>query len=231
LPLPTSRLYLEPIATKGVAVPQLSDERSDSLRSKFKFMAWVLGPFTALALIVSILMDFWVPLMGAVAGWVVLAGYFIIEATAMEKAGGLIGSILVPRGSSTPPAKGLSHIQAMVARGQYAEAAEAYRREIATDPADLASCEQLGLLATRELRDYPLALEAYREAEKRAETPARKFAFGMMIAGLYRDQLQDARRAVVELSRVLSLYPGAPGAAAAKRELEELKATIHGDRA
>jgi tetratricopeptide (TPR) repeat protein len=191
-------------------------------------MAWVLGPFTVLAFIASVLMDFWVPLIGAVAGWLVLAGYFILEVTALESAGGLIGRILVPRGSSTPPPKGLSHIQAMVARGQYAEAAEAYRREIASDPADLVSCEQLALLATRELKDYAMALEAYREAEKRAEAPARKFAFGMMIAGLYRDQLQDARRAVVELSRVLSLYPGAPGAGAAKRELEELKATIHG---
>ena len=96
----------------------------------------------------------------------------------MWSAGKVAGHILMPSGASTPGAKPLSHIEAMEARGELAKAAAAYQAEIASDPGDVASCERLALLALRQLRDYELAAWAYREAERRADSPARKFGFG-----------------------------------------------------
>jgi cytochrome c-type biogenesis protein CcmH/NrfG len=137
--------------------------------------------------------------------------------------------VLWPTGSSTPPAKALSHIEAMAIRGDHAKAVEAYKAEIATDPADVGSCERLGTLAMRRLGDYDLAIWAYREAERRAETPARKLGFALLVVGICRDQLRDRGKTVVELRRLVQLYPSAPRIDALKAELDELKAGLFDD--
>jgi tetratricopeptide (TPR) repeat protein len=117
-----------------------------------------------------------------------------------------------------------SNIQAMTARGEYRKAAEAYRAAMEADPADLLACEQLGQLALRELKDFPLALTAYREAERRQSDPRRAVGYAMMIAGIYRDNLKDYGKAMVELRKLLARYPDAPNAARLRAEIDELKA-------
>ena len=135
----------------------------------------------------------------------------------------LLTQVLDPSGSSTPYVNQHSNIAAMVARGEYAKAAEAYRTAIAEDPGDVVACGHLAQLALRELKDYDLALFALREAERRVTEPRRQLGYALQIIGTCRDHLQDPGRTMVELRRVLARYPDAPNAASLRAELDELR--------
>ena len=50
--------------------------------------------------------------------------------------------------------------------------------------------------------------------------------FALLAANIYRDDLKDYGRALVELRRILARYPEVPNAARLRAEIEELK-TIH----
>lgn len=154
-----------------------------------------------------------VPLMllGAVV-WVGWGAYYI-----------LVTRILLPDGSSTPSVNQHSNIGTMVIRGQFAEAAAAYKEAILADPLDTVACEQLAQLALREMKDFPTAVQAYREAEKRSLEPKRRLGYAILIAGIYRDNIKDNGKAMGELRRILSQYPDAPNAARMRAELEALK--------
>lgn len=136
----------------------------------------------------------------------------------------LLTQVLDPSGSSTPSVDQHSNIAAMAIRGETAKAAEAYRAAIAADSDDLVACEQLAQLALRELKDFELAIQAYREAERRTPQPKRQLGYAMLVATVYRDYLKDAGRTMVELSRILARYPDAPNAPALRAELETIKA-------
>ena len=131
--------------------------------------------------------------------------------------------VLMPTGESTPGDKPLSHIETMVARGDYARAADAYRAEVASDPGDFLSCERLAMLARTHLKDPELALSMYREAERRIAAPRRKCGYAVLALGVLRDDLKDAGRAVVEIRRILATYPEVPNAAALQADLDHLK--------
>ena len=122
----------------------------------------------------------------------------------------LLTQVLDPSGSSTPSVDQHSNIAAMAIRGETAKAAEAYRAAIAADPDDVVACEQLAQLALRELKDYDLAVQAYREAERRAPQPERQMGYATMVVAVYRDYLRDPGRTMVELRRILARYPDAP---------------------
>jgi tetratricopeptide (TPR) repeat protein len=132
--------------------------------------------------------------------------------------------VLWPTGDSTPGDKALSHIDAMVARGDYQGAATAYDREIQADPADFWSCERLAMLARSHLKDPELAVRALRQAEQRVPEPRRRAGYALLALGVLRDDLRDQGRAIVELRRVLSTYPDIPNADALRAELDEMKA-------
>jgi tetratricopeptide (TPR) repeat protein len=163
-------------------------------------------------------------LAGCLTGWLTLGGYWLLHQTVVNPVGDAIGRILVQSGSSTPSVAQHSNIETMEARGQYAEAARAYRAIIAAEPQDLVACDKLGQLALRQLKDYETALFAYREAEKRATDPKRRLGYAMMVAGIYRDNLKDLGRAMVELRRIVAKYPDAPNRARLSAEVDELKA-------
>jgi hypothetical protein len=202
-------------------------------RALLKVLAF-LSAFAALVGLVTFAMQmtfmaYWC--LGVVVfGWCVFGALQVLQRTVIGGAGTLAQQLLMPGGSSTPPAKGLSHIEAMVARGDLAKAAEAYRAEILADPADLGSCERLATLAQRDLRDYDLAAWAYRQAEQRAETPGRKFGFGLLVAVIYRDNLKDNGRTVVELRRLVQTYPDAPRLDSLRAEIDELKEGLFDER-
>jgi tetratricopeptide (TPR) repeat protein len=197
---------------------------ASSNEGRLVFLVLIMAITTVIAGVEALLMMSWAPLMAAGLGWLVIALYGLLQGTALEKAGGAVGSITAPSGDSTPSVAQHSNIETLSIRGQYAEAAEAYRAVIAADPADLVACEKLGQLALRELKDYPLAVFAYREAERRAPNANRAFGYALLAAGIYRDNLNDAGKAMVELRRILERYPDAPNAARLRTELEQLKA-------
>ena len=157
-----------------------------------------------------------------ILGGIVWAGWIFYYA--------LLTQVLDPSGSSTPSVNQHSNIAAMAVRGETARAAEAYRAAIAADPADVVACEQLAQLALRGLKDYDLAIQAYREAERRTTEPKRQLGYALLVAAVYRDYLRDAGRTMVELGRILARYPDASNAPALRTELEQIKASHFTDR-
>lgn len=136
----------------------------------------------------------------------------------------LITRVLQPDGGSTPSVNQHSNIETMEVRGEYRKAAAAYKNVIESSPDDVVACEKLGQLALRELKDYELAIWAYRQADRRrAGQPARQLGYAMLIAGIYRDNIGDAGKTMVELRRTLERFPNAPNTAQLRAELEELR--------
>jgi tetratricopeptide (TPR) repeat protein len=207
------------------------DEHLGDTKNIVRAIAWLLLPLTVVAIVLWGLGS----VVGAVLfsaclfAWAVFAVYLVLDRLLIRSAGKLAGQIFLPSGSSTPGPKPLSHIEAMEARGDLDKAAAAYKAEIATDPADVISCERLGVLAQRRLHDYPLAAWAYREAERRADTPARRYGYGLLALGVYRDLLKDRGRTLVELRRLVEQYPTAPQVGALRAEIEQLKAELFED--
>ncbi|MFI5279982.1 MAG: tol-pal system YbgF family protein [Gemmatimonadales bacterium] len=199
--------------------------------SRFGNIGWaiaaLLGIFTGFSLMA---LGFFGNLIGGLllaaclAGWLTLGGYWLLNKAVIDPAGDAIGRIIVSSGSSTPSVAQHSNIETMEARGQYAEAAQAYRAVIAAAPGDLVACDKLGQLALRQLKDYETAVFAYREAEKRSIEPKRKLGYAMLIAGIYRDNFKDYGKAMVELRRIIAKYPDAPNRGRLSAEVDELKA-------
>jgi hypothetical protein len=208
------------------------EEHLGDTRAQVRFVLWLVGPFGGLGLILWLAAPGFLGTIGGilvVAALAALAFYFMSLGIQAGVAGPLargFGRLLLPSGSSTPGPKPLSHIEAMEARGELDKAAAAYKAEIATDPIDVTSCERLGVLAQRRLHDYPLAAWAYREAERRADTPARKYGYGLLAVGVYRDLLKDRGRTLVELRRLVEQYPTAPQVDALRAEIEHLRAEL-----
>jgi hypothetical protein len=48
--------------------------------------------------------------------------------------------------------------------------------------------------------------------------------YAMLVAGIYRDNIGDAGKAIVEYRKLLERYPDAPNSAQLRGELEEMKA-------
>src|SRR5262249_28362479 len=142
-------------------------------------MAKLLGLMTAFSLLVGLTIGgvTWLLMLGCVAGWLTLGGYVLLHLSVINPVGDAIGRVIVPAGNSVPSVAQHSNIEAMEMRGQFAEAAVAYQSVIASTPTDLVACEKLGVLAMRQLKDYPLAIFAYHEAEKRVTEPRRKLGF------------------------------------------------------
>jgi len=178
------------------------------------------------AVIMGLLGGGWIPLMIAAVFVPALLFLALLHATALDRGSRLI----IAKGSSTPSVNQHSNIQALVAKGAYREAAEAYRQVIAAEPQDVVACEQLTQLALRELKDWDLALFALREAEQRSSEPRRRAGYALLAVNVYRDNLKDYGKTVVELRRVLARYPDLPNAAALHAEIDELKALHFGAR-
>ena len=200
------------------------DASSDA--GRVVYLAMIMAACSVLNIIVAFLMLSWIPIYALGLGWLFVAGYALMQSTALGGAANAIGKITVPSGSSTPSVAQHSNIETLEVRGEYAKAAEAYRGVIAADPADIVACEKLALLALRRIKDYDTAIFAYREAEKRSLEPRRQLGYAILIAGIYRDNLKDAGKAMVELRRILARYPDAPNAASLRAEIAELKATL-----
>ncbi len=193
-------------------------------KGRFVFLVLVMAAVTVAALLEAALIRSVAPMIAALLGWGFVLVYALVEETVFQRTGSAVASLTLPSGAATPSVNQHSNIQALVARGAYREAAEAYQAVIAAEARDLLACEQLGQLALRELKDFELALRAWREAESRADTPRRRAGYALLAAGILRDNLQDAGRTMRELRRILDTYPDVPNAADLRAELAQLKA-------
>lgn len=195
-----------------------------TLKAQLLYISMFVAIGTVINLLLAVLMRSWAPIIAAFFGWVFVGAYGLVRVALADRTAGNIGRILVPSGASTPPVNQHSNIQTLVARGEYAKAAEAYRAVIAQDPAELVACEQLGQLALRELKDFETAVFAYREAERRTTEERRRAGYALLVVNIYRDNLRDMGRTIVELRRLLERYPALPNVSALRAELEELRA-------
>jgi len=200
------------------------DASSDA--GRVVYVAMIMAVCSVFSAIVAAWMASWIPVYALGLGWLFVAVFALMQGTAFSSVASTIGKITVPSGGSTPSIAQHSNIETLEIRGEYAKATEAYRAVIAADPTDIVACEKLALLALREIKDYDTAIFAYREAEKRSLEPRRQFGYAILIAGIYRDNLKDAGKAMVELRRILARYPDAPNAASLRTEIAELKATL-----
>jgi tetratricopeptide (TPR) repeat protein len=160
------------------------------------------------------------------AGVALLALAFVLlvvmRGVAMPAANALLSFLGFQSGSSTPLAKGYSHIEALTAQGRYQEAAAAYRREIASDPEDVEARVQLAQLLLKHLDDPAGAARCYGELRDLVPDDARTIGYSLRLVDLYRSRLRDPRRALVELRRLIDSFPESPQVVGARRELQEL---------
>ncbi len=232
---------LAPLAggPRGAFIGAVSDEElsfwqrlgripAGTLKAQLLYMSALIAVATVINLFMALLMRSWIPVLAAAFGWALVPLYGLVRVAFADRAASNVGRMLVPSGGSTPSVNQHSNIEAMVARGDLAKAAEAYRAVIASEPRDLVACEKLGQLALRDLKDFELAVWAYREADRRVGEPKRQLGYALLVAGIYRDNLQDSGKAVVELRKVLDRFPNAPNVGHLRAELEELRARHFG---
>ena len=193
-------------------------------KGRFIVLCLVMGFTTLITLLEVVLFLNLAPLGAALVGWVFVLLYGVLEAGILHPGASTVAKLTLPSGSSTPSVDQHSNLQALVAKGQYVQAAEAYRLAIAARPEDLVACEQLAQLALRELKDYELALFALHAAEQHATDDRRRAGYALLAANVYRDSLKDYGRTMVELRRILARYPAIPNAEALRSEIDELKA-------
>ena len=118
---------------------------------------------------------------------------------------------------------GYSAIETLMARGQLAEAAEAYR-ERAQGPADRveATVRRAALLAgpLGQPETALVELQALREHRLTGDADLR---VGVALVDIYERRLADPGRAMVELRRLIDLYPDRRATLRLRRELAILK--------
>lgn len=121
---------------------------------------------------------------------------------------------------------GYSAIETLVARGEYADAAEAYR-ERAQDPASRAEAtlRRAALLGgvLGEPETAAAELENLRASDRRL-TPTEDIRVGLALAELAEHRLRDPGRAMTELRRLIDRYPSGRHLRRLRAELAELKA-------
>lgn len=169
---------------------------------------------------------------GIVGSLVLLAGlalaaltcvlYVVFKFLAVPSANTLVGFLGAQSGSSTPPIKGHSAIEALVAEGRYQDAAVAYRREIAADPSDIEARSRLAQLLMDRLEDFTAAARYLKEAREVTTNDRQKMGYSLRLIDLYRSRLNDRGKAMVELRRFIDTFPDSPHIDGIRRELSEL---------
>ncbi len=148
--------------------------------------------------------------------------YVVFKFLAVPTANTLLRFLGAQSGSSTPPIKGYSAIEALVAQGRYQDAAVAYRREIAADPSDIEARSRLAQLLIDRIEDFTAAARYLKEAREVTTNDRHKMSYSLRLVDLYRDRLDDRGKAMVELRRFIDTFPHSPHIAGVRRELSEL---------
>jgi hypothetical protein len=126
-------------------------------------------------------------------------------------------------GGSAPQAPSYPRQELLIARGEYAEAAEYFRDHIRINPQDLDARLRLASLLERHLRDDDGAERLYLDVRRLATDRNYEFAASNGLIDLYRRGGRAARLRV-ELGRFAERFRGSAEARHAARELMDLKA-------
>jgi hypothetical protein len=150
----------------------------------------------------------------------VLAAYGIHAAVGRGSAG--VMNTIYSWGSSVPAPTTYPRQDALIARGQYAEAAEYFRDHIRVNPEDMEARLRLADLLEHHLKGDSEAERLYLEVRSRATQRSHQFAASNDLIDLYR-RTGRTDRLRVELARFAERFPGTAAGKAAAAELRELK--------
>lgn len=167
---------------------------------------------------------------GVLLGVITGVSYLVLKLLAIPAAEALLKFLGMQSGSSTPPVKGYSWIEAHVAHGRYEEAAKAYRGVIRADPRDVEARSRLAQLTLDHFGDPAAAARELREAREVAVEERRKIGLSLRLIDLYRSRMRDRGKALVEVRRFLDTFPTSSHAAGVRRELTELLAEMEADQ-
>jgi tetratricopeptide (TPR) repeat protein len=124
----------------------------------------------------------------------------------------------------TRAGQGYSGIETLAARGHLAEAAEAYR-ERARLPADrVEATVRRAVLLAGPLGQPETALVELQALREHALGPEQDLQVGIALVDIYERRLGDPGRAMVELRRLIDLYPDRRAVRRLRRELAILRA-------
>jgi len=149
------------------------------------------------------------------------AGVMVINRMVAKASTGLVRTMFAA--GDIPPPRSYPRQDVLIARGQYAEAAEYFRDHLRITPEDNEARLRLADLLERHLNDPEEVERLYWEIRRTSPTGREEMAAANGLIDLYR---RTARRdrLLVELARFAERYQGTSAAEAAGRELRELKA-------
>ena len=157
---------------------------------------------------------------------VAVAAAYGLHALVGRGASGLMNT-LYSWGASVPVPLNYPHQDALIARGQYSEAAEYFRDHIRVSPEDLEARLRLADLVEHHLKGDSEAEQLYLEVRKLGTTPHHHAAATNGLIDLYR-RTRRTDRLRVELARFAERYANTAAGKAAAAELRELKAAAKG---
>ncbi|CAN5364639.1 hypothetical protein BH09GEM1_BH09GEM1_26410 [soil metagenome] len=167
----------------------------------------------------------------AVAGLVLGALTAYVGSRMGEGAGIVVQSFIQPSGNSTPYEQSFSYQEAMIMRGDIDGALESFESIITEQP----TLVSVRLLAAehyaRGNRNPMRAAELFREIRAIPQVPIRDAIYSSSrLVDLYDGPLADPGRALVELRRIIELYPGSDVAKHARSALPALKERLERER-
>ncbi len=125
-----------------------------------------------------------------------------------------------------------AEIDALAARGRYADAAERWFRVATESEAPAGAMLRRAELLAGPLQDPGSAaaeLTQFRDAPRRPLTAAEDVTIGLALVDIYEHRLQDPARAMFELRRLLDQYPGSRHVRRIRATLNDLKERRFGD--
>ena len=133
-------------------------------------------------------------------------------------------------GSSTPYEPQFSLEQSLVMQGRVDDALASFEQIIAAEPGSIAPRIRAAELYAREKNDHRRAAELFRDVLRSpAISGGENVYVTNRLVDLYIGPLNDPRRALVELRRLIETRPGSQAAAHARRSLADLKARLNVD--
>lgn len=167
----------------------------------------------------------WNPLIGALVGAVAAScGMYFVTLTIAERSAAVAQTIYNPSGDSTPPKREYSYAESLAIRGRYREAADAYELHCAEDPSDPEPYFRLARLCRDKLGEHEKAVSWLKRVRTEARLDSGKDLLATQeIIEIYTHKLRDPRKAIPELARISTKFPGTAAAEAAARELTEMR--------
>jgi len=151
---------------------------------------------------------------------ITIAGIFAIHRVAGATSTGLVKTIFAA--GNIPPPPTYPRQDVLIARGQYAEAADYFRDHIRIEPGDHEARLQLAQLLETRLQGHDEAERLYHEVRRMQPDPRQEMRAANGLIDLYR-RVGRRDRLRVELARFADRYRGTAAGDAAARELSELK--------